>query len=71
MVYTPLETRLLREARARGCRVVDGLWMLAHQAAVNARIWLGLDVDAGELRRYALEALQGRGGGEGGAPGGG
>ncbi len=31
-VYRPLETRLLREARARGCRTQDGLDMLVHQA---------------------------------------
>ncbi|MEM1301331.1 MAG: shikimate dehydrogenase, partial [Pseudomonadota bacterium] len=32
LVYAPLETRLLREARAAGCEVVDGLGMLLHQA---------------------------------------
>lgn len=57
LVYRPLKTRLLREAEARGCRVVDGLWVLAYQAAENARIWLGLEADPAELRRYALEAL--------------
>ena len=31
-VYSPLETSLLSAARAAGATVVDGLWMLIHQA---------------------------------------
>jgi shikimate dehydrogenase len=34
MVYHPLETPLLREARARGFKTVDGLSMLIHQASM-------------------------------------
>ncbi len=56
-VYRPLETRLLREARARGCRTQDGLDMLVHQAVEQLRIWSGLRTDAGLLRRTALAAL--------------
>lgn len=33
------ETRLLREARRRGCRVISGLEMLVHQAAVQFQLW--------------------------------
>ena len=32
IVYTPLETDLLKSAKAAGCRTVDGLGMLLHQA---------------------------------------
>ncbi len=56
MVYRPLRTRLLREASTRGCRVVDGLWMLVYQAVENIRIWLGLEADPVDLRRAALAA---------------
>ena len=38
IVYTPLETALLREARARGLATVDGLEMLIGQAAVAFEI---------------------------------
>ena len=41
IVYAPLETRLLREARAAGCRTVDGLAMLLYQGAAQFRIWTG------------------------------
>jgi shikimate dehydrogenase len=41
MVYAPLETALLRQARAAGASCVDGLWMLVHQALEQLRIWTG------------------------------
>jgi shikimate dehydrogenase len=56
-VYRPLETRLLREARAHGCRTQDGLDMLVHQAVEQLRIWSGERADAALLRRAALAAL--------------
>ncbi|MBK1634871.1 shikimate dehydrogenase [Rhodovulum adriaticum] len=48
IVYAPLETALLKEARARGCVTVDGLGMLLHQAAPGFERWFGLrpEVDA-------------------------
>jgi shikimate 5-dehydrogenase len=56
-VYRPLETRLLREARARGCRTQDGLDMLVHQAVEQIRIWSGKSADPALLRRAALKEL--------------
>jgi shikimate dehydrogenase len=41
MVYAPLETELLRAARARGLRTVDGLQMLIGQAAVAFEAFFG------------------------------
>lgn len=41
IVYTPLETPLLRDASARGCTTVDGLGMLLHQAAPGFERWFG------------------------------
>jgi shikimate dehydrogenase len=42
-VYDPEETRLLRDAKARGARPVSGKWMLVGQAAEQIRLWTGLD----------------------------
>lgn len=41
IVYSPLETPLLQIARARGCRTVDGLGMLLHQAVPGFERWFG------------------------------
>ncbi|MFP7569393.1 shikimate dehydrogenase [Marivita sp. S2033] len=41
LVYTPLRTRLLATAEERGCRVVDGLGMLLHQAVPGFERWFG------------------------------
>lgn len=40
-VYDPPRTRLLRDAADRGARIVEGKWMLVHQAAEQIRRWSG------------------------------
>jgi shikimate dehydrogenase len=42
IVYTPLETDLLRRARGMGMRVADGLGMLLHQAVPGFEKWFGV-----------------------------
>lgn len=42
IVYAPLETDLLRRARLRGLRTVDGLGMLLHQAVPGFAKWFGV-----------------------------
>lgn len=42
IVYTPLETDLLKQANAIGCTTVDGLGMLLHQAVPGFEKWFGL-----------------------------
>ncbi|GHD17360.1 shikimate dehydrogenase [Tianweitania populi] len=41
IVYVPLQTPLLREAKQRGLRTVDGLGMLLHQAVPGFERWFG------------------------------
>lgn len=56
LVYAPLETRLLAEARRVGCRTVDGLGMLLHQAAPGFERWFGVKPEVDDaLRRAVLE----------------
>jgi len=52
-VYTPAQTRLLREAAARGCQTVSGLEMFCAQAAAQHRAWHGNEPDARVLRTAA------------------
>ena len=41
LVYTPLETNLLKMAKNRGSRTVDGLGMLIHQGIPGFEAWFG------------------------------
>ncbi len=58
MVYTPSETRLLREARRAGCRVVGGLSMLLNQAAFQFQAWTALPAPLDVMRAAAERALE-------------
>ncbi|WP_414636208.1 shikimate dehydrogenase [Actinophytocola sp.] len=61
VVYRPLDTELLRTARARGCRVLHGGRMLVHQAADALRIFTGRQPDADRMLRHFDELVhQGR-----------
>jgi len=40
-VYSPLKTRLLKEAETRGCMTINGLYMLVYQGAAQFEIWTG------------------------------
>jgi len=42
-VYDPPQTRLLRDAEARGALTVAGKWMLVYQAAEQFRLWTGTE----------------------------
>ena len=58
IVYTPLETALLRAARKRGNIAVDGLGMLLHQARGGFKAWFGRDPEVTEaLRRHVAADL--------------
>ncbi|MFB6218379.1 MAG: shikimate dehydrogenase [Halobacteriaceae archaeon] len=54
-VYSPLDTRLLREARAAGADTVDGAWMLLYQGVAAFERWTGRDAPVAAMNR-ALRA---------------
>ena len=57
IVYNPLETLLLTQARQAGARAVDGLGMLARQGARAFEIWNGIEPPVEAMRTAALERL--------------
>jgi shikimate dehydrogenase len=58
IVYNPVETDLLRNARLRGNRAVDGLGMLLHQACLGFFEWFGVNPKVSEdLRNKVLNAM--------------
>jgi quinate/shikimate dehydrogenase (NAD+) len=54
IVYFPMETELLRVARAKGCRTVDGGGMMVFQAVGAFRLFTGIEPDAERMRRHFL-----------------
>ncbi len=56
-IHNPPLTRLLRAARERGCRTVDGLGMLVNQGVIGVEYWTGLTPDP-QVMRQALLALK-------------
>jgi shikimate dehydrogenase len=52
IVYFPLETELLRVARARGCRTLDGGGMAVLQAVEAFRLFTGITPDAARMLRH-------------------
>ena len=57
MVYRPHWTRLLRDAHAKGCRLVFGIDMLVYQAVLQFERWTGFEAPADVMRKNAYEAL--------------
>jgi shikimate dehydrogenase len=56
VIPNPPRTRLVRDAEARGCRVLDGLGMIVNQGIIGIKYWTGVDVEASVMRKE-LESL--------------
>ena len=54
IVYTPIETHLLATAAKMGCRTVDGLGMLIHQAIPGFERWFGIKPGDSQALRELL-----------------
>ncbi len=51
IVYNPLDTRLLKDARQAGCRTIRGMEMFLHQAAAQFELWTGHPAPLAVMRR--------------------
>lgn len=58
VIPNPPRTRLIRDAEARGCTVLDGLGMLVNQGVIGIKHWTGIDPDPAVMRA-TLEELFG------------
>lgn len=58
-VYNPIETKLLREAKARGCITVSGFDMFVKQAAAQFEHWFGRPSPVEVMARVVRERLGG------------
>lgn len=50
VIYNPRETKLLRDAKAAGCRTFNGMYMLLYQGAEAFRLWTGKDMPVAEIK---------------------
>ncbi len=57
-VYTPYETRLLREAQAQGAKVIHGSEMLLYQGMAQFKLFTGHDAPEEVMRATLLQALR-------------
>ena len=55
VIYVPLETELLRRARALGCRTIDGGGMAVFQAVAAFRLFTGREPDSDRMIRAFAE----------------
>ncbi len=55
VIVNPPRTRLIRDAEARGCRVIDGLGMLINQGVIGVEYWTGVNVDPASMRKKVEE----------------
>lgn len=60
IVYEPLHTKLLREARRAGGKTINGLGMLVHQGALAFEIWTGKRAPIKIMEAAAKRELRGK-----------
>jgi len=58
VVFNPPQTQFLREASSKGCKTLDGLGMLVHQAVISFKIWTNVNPDAHVMREALEEYLE-------------
>ncbi len=58
IVYKPIETKLLKEASARGARILNGLGMLVYQGSLSFKIWTGHEMPVEIVRKTLMEELK-------------
>jgi shikimate dehydrogenase len=60
IVYQPLQTRLLREAKEKGCLTINGLEMFIRQGVAQLEIWTGKSLEIKQIKKDFLRALDGK-----------
>jgi len=64
IVYNPVETKLAKDAKAAGAKVVSGVEMLIYQGAASFEIWTGKQAPIEVMRKAALNRLSSAGDGK-------
>ena len=64
IVYNPVETKLAKDAKAAGAKVISGVEMLIYQGAASFEIWTGQAAPVDVMRKAALSKLSSAGAGK-------
>jgi len=56
-VYSPLRTKLLRDAAKAGAETVDGAWMLLYQGVAAFERWTGADAPVAVMNEALRDRL--------------
>ncbi|CAB3289426.1 Shikimate dehydrogenase (NADP(+)) [Methanocaldococcus lauensis] len=59
LIYNPLETTLLKEAKKVGAKTINGLGMLIYQGAVAFKIWTGVEPNIEVMKNAIINTLFG------------
>ncbi|WP_307892044.1 shikimate dehydrogenase [Bacillus swezeyi] len=60
IIYNPLKTALLKEAEAKGLKVLDGVGMFIGQAALSFELWTGHEPNMEKMKSIVLRKLGGK-----------
>ncbi len=60
IVYSPIETRLLRDAKEQGCQTITGLRMLLFQAAAQFRYWFQMEPPIETMEKALYQVFESR-----------
>jgi len=58
IVYNPLETKLLKEARAAGAKTISGVKMLVYQGALSFELWTGKKAPIEKMMKAVVSRLE-------------
>ncbi|MEO2069412.1 MAG: shikimate dehydrogenase [Desulfurobacteriaceae bacterium] len=59
IIYNPAETPLLKAAKGKGCKTINGLGMLIHQGAIAFKIWTEKEAPVDTMKKVLEEELYG------------
>ncbi len=60
LVYNPVDTKFLQNARAKGMGIITGIEMFVQQGARQFEIWTGKPAPAAEMQHVVVTELQNR-----------
>ena len=58
IVYNPIETKLLTDAKSKGAKTLNGLSMLIYQAASSFKIWTNVEIDPPIMLKAATKVMK-------------